>query len=85
MREFSLTVTDPLGLHARPAGILVRESGKYSSNITVMRHGKSADAKHIFSVMSLMACCGDTVTVKIDGEDEDKAAEKIEGLLKTYL
>lgn len=85
MREFNFTVTDSLGLHARPAGIIVKESGKYSSKINVIHNGKIADAKCIFSVMGLMAQHGDTVTVRIQGEDEEKASERIEKVFQTYL
>ena len=84
MREFNFTVTDSLGLHARPAGIIVKESGKYSSKINVIHNGKIADAKRIFSVMGLMAQHGDTVTVRIQGEDEEKASERIENVFQTY-
>ena len=84
MREFNFTVTDSLGLHARPAGIIVKESGKYSSKINVIHNG-IADAKRIFSVMGLMAQHGDTVTVRIQGEDEEKASERIEKVFQTYL
>lgn len=85
MREFNFTVTDSLGLHARPAGIIVKESGKYSSKINVIHNRKIADAKRIFSVMGLMAQHGDTVTVRIQGEDEEKASERIEKVFQTYL
>ena len=67
MREFKYTITDPDGVHARPAGMLVREAVKYQSSITLEKDGKSGDAKRIFSVMGLGARLGQTVSVKIEG------------------
>ena len=85
MREFDYTRTDPDGVHARPAGILVREAVKYRSSITLEKDGKSGDAKRIFSVMGLGAKCGQTVSVKVEGVDEELAAAAIEEFLKDNL
>lgn len=85
MKEFTFTVTDPLGLHARPAGILVKESGRYASSITVTRGAISADAGRIFALMKLGAKRGDTLTVTVHGEDEDAAAEGIKSVFTTNL
>ncbi len=70
MREFLYTIKDKVGIHARPAGLLVKEASKYNSDITIMTKGKSADAKKLFSVMSLSAKTGDEVKVSIFGNDE---------------
>ena len=51
MKEFNYTITDPAGIHARPAGILVKEAKKYKSSIAILKDGKSGDLKRIFSVM----------------------------------
>ena len=85
MREFKYTITDPDGVHARPAGMLVREAVKYQSSITLEKDGKSGDAKRIFSVMGLGARLGQTVSVKVEGADEELAAEAIEQFFKSNL
>ncbi len=85
MREFKYTITDPDGVHARPAGMLVREAVKYQSSITLEKDGKSGDAKRIFSVMGLGALPGQTVSVKVEGADEELAAEAIEQFFKSNL
>ena len=85
MKEFSYTITDPEGVHARPAGILVREAEKYESSITLGKDGKTGDAKRIFSVMGLGARCGQTINVKIEGPDEEDAAKAVEEFLKANL
>lgn len=85
MKEFNYTITDSLGIHARPAGVLVKEATKYQSEITIEKDGKSGDAKKIFSVMGLGVKCGQTITVKISGADEEEAAAAIESFLKKNL
>lgn len=85
MKEFNYTITDPQGIHARPAGMLVKEAAKFQSAITIEKDGKTGDAKRIFAVMGLAAKCGNTITVKVDGSDEDEAAKAIEEFLKTNM
>ncbi len=85
MKEFNYTITDPQGVHARPAGVLVKEASKYQSSITIEKDGKSGDAKRIFAVMGLGVKCGQTITVKIDGSDETEAAAAVEEFLKANL
>lgn len=77
MKEFSYRITDPNGIHARPAGMLVKECTKYNSNITINFSGKEADAKKIFSVMGLGVRSGDLIDVTVNGDDEETAAETI--------
>lgn len=78
MKEFQYTIRDEVGIHARPAGLLVREATGLSSVITVECNGRSAEAKKLFAVMGLGVKCGETVTVRVEGknEDEDCAAIK---------
>lgn len=85
MKEFNYTITDPQGIHARPAGILVKEAAKYESSITIEKDGKSGDAKRIFAVMGLGVKSGQTINVKVDGSDEEEAAKAVEEFLKTNL
>jgi len=85
MKEFSYIIKDNLGIHARPAGMLVKEATKYNSDITIMTKGKSADAKKIFSVMSLSAKYGDELKVSIFGKDEDIAELGIKRFLEQNL
>lgn len=82
MKEFNYTITDPQGIHARPAGVLVKEAAKYQSTITLEKDGKTGDAKRIFAVMGLAAKCGNTLNVKVEGPDEDEAAKALEEFFK---
>lgn len=85
MKTFDYTITDPEGIHARPAGILVKEAGKFSSKVTMVKDGKEVDAKRIFGIMCLGVKKGNTVTVKVDGEDEEAAFAMLETFFKENL
>lgn len=85
MKEFTVKINDASGIHARPAGLLVKEASKYESSITILLNGKSADGKRIFSVMSLAAKFGDTLKVTISGSDEEKAAEDLKTFFENNL
>ncbi len=85
MKEFSYIIKDSAGIHARPAGMLVKEAAKYKSDITLMTKGKTADAKKIFSVMSLSAKSGDEIKITIFGQDEDNAEFALRRFLEKNL
>lgn len=85
MKEFQYTIKDEQGIHARPAGLLVKEASGFRSDITLEVNGKTGDAKRIFAVMALGAKCGNTLTVKAEGEDETEAAAAMEAFLKANL
>jgi len=85
MRVIEYTIKDELGIHARPAGLFVKEASTFSSDITIKCKGKSANGKKIFALMGLGAKCGDTLEVTIFGSDEDSAATAIEAFLKKNL
>ncbi|MCC8169821.1 MAG: HPr family phosphocarrier protein [Oscillospiraceae bacterium] len=85
MEKFNYTVTDPLGIHARPAGLLVKKAAEYDSQITIEKDGKTGDAKKIFSVMGLGIKTGETITVTAEGRDEAEAANAVKEFLKANL
>lgn len=82
MKQFLFTVQDENGIHARPAGLLVKEAQKYQSKIAVSCKGRSADAKRLFALLGLAIKKGDEITVSVEGEDENSAAEAFEDYLK---
>lgn len=69
METFHYTIQDPAGLHARPAGLLVRKAQESEHDIAISCHGKSADLKKLLAVMGLGIRQGDTVTVTVSGEN----------------
>ncbi|RKI42469.1 HPr family phosphocarrier protein [bacterium D16-51] len=85
MKEFTYTITDPEGIHARPAGELVKAAKEFSCKITLTKDGKSGDCKKIFGIMGLAVKSGNEVVMNFDGEDEDAACEKISAFMKENL
>ncbi len=85
MKELTYKICDELGIHARPAGLLVKKAGEFSAEITMYNGEKSADMKRIFALMSLGVKQGDTVRVTVSGSDEDEAISEIENFLKNNL
>ncbi len=85
MKTFDYKITDSLGIHARPAGLLVKASEGFRSQIFIIAKDKKADARRLFSIMSLQIKMGDTVTIEIIGDDEDLAYEKLTEFFKNNL
>jgi len=85
MVKLTHIVKDPLGIHARPAGLLVRLCSDYKSDIVVSKGEKHGDAKKIFSIMALAVKCGDEITVEISGEDESVTGDALKKFLHEML
>ena len=85
MKSFRYTITDPVGIHARPAGNLVQALKNYKCEIRMSGNGKSADARKLMSVMMLGIRQGQEVELVFDGEDEETAAAEIEQYMKENL
>ena len=78
--EKKYTITDEMGLHARPATVLVNTAGKFASEITLEYNGKTVNLKSIMGVMSLGVPHKAEITINAEGED---ASEAIDALTKT--
>lgn len=85
MRTFEYVIKDEVGIHARPAGVLVKEAKKHESKITISSNGKSAEATKLMAVMGLGVKCGQTVEVSVEGADEDTVAEEIKRFFEANL
>ena len=85
MKEFSYTITDPVGIHARPAGLLAKAAKAYQSTVTLYKREKSANVTRLMAVMGLGVKCGDTVKVTAEGADEDTAIAEMETFFKENL
>jgi phosphotransferase system HPr (HPr) family protein len=75
MREASYTITDPDGIHSRPAGLFALKMREYLSSVTLSHSGQSADGKQLFSILRLRVKHGETVVLRAEGADEDLAME----------
>lgn len=85
MKEFKVVIKDPVGLHARPAGLLVKQAAAFKSKITISGNGKSADGKKLIMLMGLGIKQGMEVICRIEGEDEDAAAEALQRFFEENL
>ena len=85
MKEFKHVINDPMGLHARPAGQMVKAVAGYASTITVIAPKGKADAKRLMAILRLAAKQGDELTIQVEGADEEKAAAEIKAFLDANL
>ena len=85
MKQFEYTVTEPVGIHARPAGLLTKEAKKYKSTIMLTKDGKSVNVLKLMALMGLGVKHGDTITVSVEGPDEAEAAAAFEAFLGSLL
>lgn len=85
MKEFTHVISDPLGLHARPAGMLVKAAAGFASTVTVIAPTGKADAKRLMAVMRLAAKQGMELTITVEGPDEEAAAASLQEFLKQNL
>jgi len=85
MKEVKYIIKDELGIHARPAGLLVKKCGEFACDIKIGRPDKMVDAKRVIGVMTLGMKCGDELTLTFDGADEEDAALAVEAFLKENL
>lgn len=85
MKKFEYTIKDEVGIHARPAGMLVNTVKPFSSSVSIERNGKVADARRLMAVMGLGVKCGDTVVVTVEGDDEEQASSALQDFFEKSL
>ena len=85
MKQFDYTINDPLGIHARPAGLLAKEAKKFTSVCTITRDGQTKKLTQLMMLMSMGIRQGDTVTIQAEGPDEDAAIEALKAFFETHL
>lgn len=86
MKNFTYTITDPLGIHARPAGLLAKAAKVYSDTvITVEKNGNAVKASQLMKLMGLGVKQGTEVTITCDGANEEEAAAGLLAFLEENL
>ena len=86
MKQFQYVITDPVGIHARPAGLLVKVAKALDSTVTVEKvGGKSSAATKLMAVMGLGVKGGDTVTVTVEGGNEEASLQAMEQFFRENL
>ena len=78
--SFTLEVSNKMGIHARPAAMVVRIATKYDGNIWVEKDGEKVNAKSIMGIMMLAAAKGTLLTFHIDSEDGEKFEKEMSDL-----
>lgn len=82
MQELKLKITNPDGLHARPAALFVKVASKYSSDLEIQTSDKVANGKSIIGIMSLGAFYGEEITLIANGADERELLEDMKKLFE---
>jgi phosphocarrier protein HPr len=82
MIKKDLVIKNKLGIHARPAALLVQTANNFSSSITIEKDGQKVNGKSIMGIMMLAAEHGSTLVLTVDGSDEEKAISAIEKLFE---
>lgn len=85
MKKFEYTVQDALGIHARPAGLLVKLAKTLDSEITLTKGDKSANAARLMALMNLGVAQGDVITLTVEGGDEEASYEALRSFLESHL
>ena len=85
MEQFAYKITDPVGIHARPAGQLVKLVKGLSSTVTIEKDEKSVSALKLIALMGLGIKSGDTITVKVEGANEKVDSARIKAFLEERL
>ena len=85
MKEFTYTITNPIGIHARPAGMLAKEAKKYASTCTVAKGDKTQKLTQLMMLIAMGIVQGDTVVVRAEGADEETAILELEQYFKANL
>lgn len=85
MKEFTYTIQDRLGIHARPAGILSKIAQNTDSLCMLSHNDRTVNLKKVFALMSMGIKCGDKIIVTVEGADEEEILEKIRRVLEENL
>ena len=86
MKQFTYPITDPVGIHARPAGLLAKAAKALDSTVTITKaDGKSAQATKLMALMGLGIKRDETVTVTVEGGAEEANAAAMEQFFKDNL
>ena len=85
MKKRKVTVTNPTGLHLRPAGLLCQTATKFRSQVTLLYGDTQVNAKSVLNVMASGIRCGSEIEVCCDGEDEAEALETVCTLIEKEL
>jgi len=81
MKRKQVEITNKLGLHARPASLLVKLASTFECEVQLIREDTEVNAKSILGVMMLAAGPGNVITIVANGKDEEPAVDAITALV----
>ena len=85
MQQFTYTITDPIGIHARPAGLLVKAAKALDSAVTIQKGEMAVSATKLMNLMGMGIKQGDQITVTIEGGDEEGSRKAMEQFFQENL
>lgn len=85
MKEFNYTIKDAVGIHARPAGQLAKLAKGLGSTITITKSDRTVNATQLMKLMGMGIKCGDTVTIRVEGDDEETSENAIKEFMEANL
>ena len=80
-----VTIINKQGLHARPAGMFVKEMAAFKSDITIINGEKKVNAKRVMQLMTACVKCGTEIEIQCEGADEAEMLQKAFELIKSGL
>ena len=83
MQHVTLVVHHEVGLHARPAAVFVKTAKRFVSDISVVKDEREVNAKSILSILTLGVNKGAEITIKAEGEDEQRAVRALQELVES--
>lgn len=85
MKELKYVIKDAQGIHARPAGLFVKEAANFPCTVKICKGDKEVDAKRILGVMGLGVKCGEEIVIRTDGDKEEEAIDALSKFLEENL
>lgn len=85
MKSATYTITNKMGIHARPAADIAKLAGKHKSDVTIATATKKANGKSVLMLTTLGAKNGTEVTLTVSGEDEEEVFTQLDDMFKNHF
>ena len=80
-----ITITNPQGLHMRPAGVFAKGVAKFESDVNIIFNGKTTNGKSLLNIIAACIKCGSEIELICDGPEEDKALDEAVKMIESGL
>ena len=80
-----ITISNPQGLHMRPAGVFAKGVAKFESNVNIIFNGKTTNGKSLLNIIGACIKCGNEIEIQCDGPDEEDALKTAIELIESGL